>query len=89
MRCPNCGRPEMRQVAADVEENRFWSLAFMGVGLGSLAIVLVAGDADFSVARLSTIALVLILIGAGLLAISRWRRRRTSYRCPSCGHRER
>jgi predicted RNA-binding Zn-ribbon protein involved in translation (DUF1610 family) len=85
--CPNCDGRQMQTIRSDAEENRFWSITFMGAGIATLVIIVIAGDADFVVADLSTIALLLLLVGAFLHAAARWRRRPSAYECPECGYR--
>jgi hypothetical protein len=75
----------MRTERDDAEENRFWSIAFFGGGMATLVIVVVAGDVHLIVADLSTIALLLMLVGALLHAVARWRRRPVAYECGECG----
>lgn len=86
--CPQCAATGMRTERDDAEENRFWSVVFFGGGLATLVIVVVAGDAHLVVADLSTIALLLMLAGALLHAVARWRRRPLAYECGVCGYRQ-
>jgi hypothetical protein len=78
----------MRTERDDAEENRFWSVTFLGAGIATLVIVVVAGDVHLIVADLSTIALLLMLVGALLHAAARWRRRPSAYECGACGYRQ-
>ena len=87
VQCPNCGAYRMQAVRIDADATMAFGAIFFIVGIVTAALVLFFGDAGLYVADASMLALTLVIAGAVLLIISRYRRRARAFECFACGYR--
>jgi hypothetical protein len=86
VQCPNCGAYRMQVVRIDADASTAFGAIFLIVGIVAAVLVLLFGDAGLYVADASTLALTLVVAGAVLLIISRYRRRPRAFECFACGY---
>lgn len=87
VQCPNCGAYRMQAVRIDADATLAFGVIALVVGMATLALVVFFGDAGLYVADASTLAVVLVVVGAVFLLIARYRRRPRAFECFACGYR--
>jgi membrane associated rhomboid family serine protease len=87
VQCPNCGAYRMQAMRIDADATLAFGAIFLVVGIVAVVLVLLFGDTGLYVADASLLGLVLVIVGAALLVIARYRRRVRAFECFACGYR--
>lgn len=87
VQCPNCGAYRMQAMRIDADATLAFGAISLIVGIVTAVLVVLFGDTGLYVADASLLALALVVLGAVLLVIARYRRRVRAFECFACGYR--